>query len=106
MQERIDHRRDFELGFMGWLFYGKLMAVCCSCMKRLCFRCLCCKSRFYKYKKFRLAVERLRFEHDIQGIIAQNRVAHLVHKTYFLHRQRQAVNLARMFVISDRDIEK
>ena len=44
-------------------------------------------------------------EHDIQEIIAMNRITKLIHKAWFLKRQRRAINFGYKFTISDLDAE-
>ena len=61
------------------------------------------RSRIIKYQKFKLAVERLSKEQDIQYLIEMNRVSRLLHKMNFLHRQRLAVNYSRKYTISSQD---
>ena len=44
-------------------------------------------------------------EHDIQEIIAMNRITKLMHKAWFLKRQRRAVNFGHKFTITDWDVQ-
>ena len=100
----ISKREEFEVNFLGQLVFGSFMSLCCDCFKRFCAKCRFCERQLAKYEKFQISLERLSKEQDIQHFIALNRLSHLVHKTFFLTRQRRAVNLARKFVISDKDM--
>ena len=94
------------MSFIGWLFYGQIMTACCECLKRGCSRKPCFKNRLNKYEKFQIALDRLSKEHDIQRMIALNRITKIVHKVNFLTRQRIAINFAKRYVISDQDIKQ
>ena len=60
--------------------------------------------RFAKYKRYDIALTRLREEHDIKRLITLNRVTQLIHKSYLNSRQRFIINCSRKYVISDHDI--
>ena len=64
------------------------------------------RNRIIKYQKFKLAVERLSKEQDIQYLIEMNRISRLLHKMNFLSRQQLAVNYSRKYVISSQDTKK
>ena len=59
-----------------------------------------------KHYKFKLALNRLSEEQDIQGIIGSNCVSRLIHKANFLSRQRKAINYCHKYVITDLDVVK
>ena len=102
--QQVRCQRDFSGNYFSYTFQTMILPLLCglsSCLKRS----NRCKRRINNYKKLQLVQERLMHEHDIQEIIAMNRVTKLIHKAWFLKRQRRAINFGHKFTISDLDIE-
>ena len=102
-KERMHARREFTATYVSYLFQSLLIAFWC-CFRHCCGRSTFCSRRVKKYRKFKLALSRLEYEHDIQHMIEMNRVSRLLHKATFSARQRQAVNYSRKFVITDKHL--
>ena len=97
-EEYVRSRREFEVSYSANLFYTTILSYCCCCLKSKV------KAQADKYRKFQIAVQRLSKEQDIQYLIEMNRITRLLHKNFFLARQRRAVSHAHKYVISDRDL--
>lgn len=93
MKTKIERRKKFTQSFCFNLlsfFFGK---------------CCCSKSNIRSYKKFQIAKERVLKEHDIQTIIAMNRITRIIHKSYFKSRQRLALAYSHKFMVTAADVD-
>ena len=79
--------------------------MCCCCLPS-CNRAAWIRKGVKKHHKFKLALDRLDKEQDIQYLIEMNRVSRYLHKAAFLTRQRLAINYSHKYVISDADIRR
>ena len=77
-------RKELLSSYCSYLCFG-LMVNC------FCFACCCSRSpkmqqSARRYRKFKLALERLALEQDIQYILQMNRITRLLHKDIFKTR--------------------
>lgn len=104
-QVYIKSRKELISNYFTYLFFG-LLVNCCCCITACCNRSGVIRRSARRYQKFKLALERLTLEQDIQYILEMNRINRLLHKDIFKKRQRRAINYSHKFVISDRQLEK
>jgi len=90
-----------SFNYFSFLMFGLLVNFCC-CLQGCCARSGYFRRSARRYNKFKLALERLALEHDIQYLMEMNRVTRLLHKDNFLARQRRAINYSHKYVISDK----
>ena len=81
----VKSRNELVSSYGSYLMFGFFANFCC-CIKNCLDRKGGMRKNARRYLKFRLALERLAQEQDIQYIMQMNRVTHLIHSSTFLAR--------------------
>ena len=84
-EKNIKGRRELSTSYLTNLFFSAIVNLCC-CFRTCYNRVAWIRNGTNKNRKFRLGLERLSGEQDIQYLIEMNRISHLLHKTLFLSR--------------------
>ena len=84
-EKNIKGRRELNTSYLSNLFFSAIVNLCC-CLRTCCNRVAWIRNGTNKNRKFKLGLERLSGEQDIQHLIEMNRVSRLLHKTAFLSR--------------------
>ena len=101
----VKSRNELVSSYGSYLMFGFFANFCC-CFKNCLDRKGGMRKNARRYLKFRLALERLAQEQDIQYIMQMNRVTHLIHSSTFLARQRRAIKYGHKYVISDKYLDR
>ena len=104
-EEQVKARRVLSSNYCSYIIVSTLTTICCcfkSCFAKIDFM----NAKIKKHQKFKLALDRLSEEQDIQAIISSNRVARIIHKATFKGRQRKAIDYSHKYIITDQNLVK
>lgn len=105
MMDRINNRREFWFGYLG---YGliSLSSKCCCCLKqRLVRKWPYYRKQYMDYKKFQKARQDLTREKDVEHMIYNLRIQKFMQKTLLKKRQRDVVQYFLRYLIEREDLK-
>ncbi len=91
MIERINNRRTFWFGYLGYGLVSFSSKCCCCLKKRLVRSWPYYRTQYVSYKKFQKARADLTREKDVEHMIYNLRILKFMQKTLLKKRQRDVV---------------
>ena len=105
MIERINNRRKFWFGYMGYGLVSLTSKCCCCCKKYMLKHWRYYRKQWVSYKKFKRARDSLSMEKDVEFMIYNQRINKFLQKSLLMKRQRDVVQYFMRYLIEDHEIK-